>query len=99
MVACAARTVLHMSLAAALLVIGNCFTASALADELSQGREIYQQKCAMCHGPSGEGVADKYDEMLHGQRSLAELIKVIEETMPDENAEDCTGDDARKVGQ
>jgi len=63
------------------------------------GREIYRQKCAACHGPQGEGVADKYDEALYGNRPLAELIDVIDETMPEENPEQCTGDDAEAVGR
>jgi len=55
-----------------------------LAVESHAGEEIYRKQCAECHGARGEGVADKYDETLYGNRSLAELTEIIVDTMPKE---------------
>lgn len=62
-----------------------------------RGKFIYVRQCANCHGSEGQGVADKYDETLHGNKSLDELAKLIHETMPDEHPEQCVDDDARAV--
>src|SRR6056297_2832957 len=43
------------------------------------GAAIYRAKCAECHGAQGEGRADRHDEPLHGDRSLASLAEVISE--------------------
>ena len=51
------------------------------------GEVIFRDLCAKCHGPKGEGVADKYDEPLYGERSIASLTKLIDKTMPDEEPE------------
>ncbi len=71
----------------------------ASADDIPTGEQIYRQKCAACHGAAGEGVADMYDDPLYGDRPLAEVIKIIDETMPDEKASECTGEEARRVGE
>jgi mono/diheme cytochrome c family protein len=60
------------------------------------GEQIYQQRCVMCHGPQGEGTAD-HPKPLTGDRSLAELTRVIEETMPEGAPEECVGDEAARV--
>ena len=75
------------------------FARPAFAEEQPDGKQIYLQQCASCHGAQGEGVTDKYDEALYGNRSLAELIDVIDETMPEEDADACTGADAEAVGR
>ncbi|HEX7377917.1 MAG TPA: DUF1592 domain-containing protein [Pirellulales bacterium] len=69
----------------------------ARADEPKTGEQIYQQTCARCHGPHGEGVAKEYGKPLIGDRSLADLAKVIDETMPEDEPEKCVGEDAAKV--
>src|SRR5687767_1583964 len=61
------------------------------------GEEIYRKQCAECHGTKGEGVADKYDESLSGDLSLAELTKVIAETMPKDAPEKLTPEAAGEV--
>jgi cytochrome c553 len=70
---------------------------AARADEPRTGEQIYQQQCARCHGPAGEGVKDEYAKPLAGDRPLADLTKLIVETMPEEEPEKCVGDDAAKV--
>ncbi len=61
------------------------------------GKQIYIAQCASCHGSAGEGVADKHDEPLYGDKSLADLVKVIHETMPEDSEKKCTEEEAQKV--
>lgn len=83
--------------AALLLVLFATFPAEA-RDGLS-GREIYRKQCAKCHGGNGQGVPKVNEMPLTGNRSLAELAKVINDTMPEEKPELCTGDDAKRVAR
>jgi len=53
--------------------------------------------CADCHGAKGEGVADKYDEPLVGNRSVASLTRYITRAMPDGKEGTCVGEDAVNV--
>ena len=57
---------------------------------------IYQQKCARCHGKSGEG-AKEYPQPLVGNRSLEQLTQYIARTMPEDAPGTCTGAEAEKV--
>lgn len=61
------------------------------------GAEIYKADCARCHGPKGEGVADKHDEPLYGDRSVESLAKQIARTMPDDKDQKTPPDEAAKV--
>ena len=61
------------------------------------GAKVYQQMCVDCHGAKGEGVADKYDDPLVGNRSVASLTRYIARTMPDGKEGTCVGDDAANV--
>ncbi len=69
------------------------------ADDVAPGAEIYRERCAECHGTHGEGVKDAYDKPLAGDKSLAELAKLIERTMPEEDPESCIGNEAVDVAQ
>lgn len=81
-----------------LLAISWIPTSRLLAfDPFAAGRALYQQQCATCHGRDGEGVADKFDEPLYGNRSLESLTGLIERTMPEEEPELCRGEDAHQV--
>ena len=62
----------------------------------STGAGIYKQECARCHGASGEG-AKKYPQPLVGDNSPAQLTRVIARTMPDDDPESLSPEDARKV--
>ena len=62
------------------------------------GAAIYRKLCAECHGDKGQGVQDKYDEPLHGNRSVESLAKRIARTMPEDNVGACVGEDARAGG-
>jgi cytochrome c553 len=69
------------------------------ADEPASGEQIYQRLCAKCHGKQGEGVKEHYPEPLRGQRPFEELVKIISDTMPEDDPGSCAGDDARKVAE
>jgi mono/diheme cytochrome c family protein len=60
------------------------------------GAVIYQNKCARCHGKSGEG-AKEYPRALVGNRSLAQLTRYIARSMPEDAPGTCTGPEAEKV--
>jgi mono/diheme cytochrome c family protein len=60
------------------------------------GAEIYQQRCAVCHGQNGEGTDDAPDPLV-GDRSIVELATVIAATMPQDAPGAGTGDDAAQV--
>ncbi len=61
------------------------------------GERIYVERCATCHGKQGEGVAEKYAQPLVGDKSVSQLAAIITETMPEDDPETCTGDDASAV--
>ncbi len=71
----------------------------SFAAELKEhpGAGIYQKLCAECHGDKGQGVTDKYDEPLNGNRSVEALARRIARTMPEDNVGACVGDDAKNV--
>jgi hypothetical protein len=87
--------------AAVTACVGLVFCSSHVCAETSSknGSEIYRSLCASCHGPAGEGTKPNHPEPLVGDRSILELAKLIEKTMPEDDPGKCTGDDARKVAQ
>lgn len=78
-----------------LLTLSNAWADEPKAEH--PGAKVYQQMCADCHGTKGEGVADKYDEPLIGNRSVASLTRYISRAMPDGKEGTCVGDDAANV--
>lgn len=69
----------------------------AASDTPHPGEAIYKDQCATCHGPQGQGVADKFDEPLTGKRSLESLTGYITRNMPEEDPDLCVGEDAAQV--
>ncbi len=65
------------------------------ADEPT-GADVYQQKCARCHGKSGEG-SKELAQPLIGNRSLTQLSKYIAKKMPEDAPGTCVGPEAEKV--
>jgi hypothetical protein len=61
------------------------------------GEQIYRQKCASCHGPSGEGTDDHYPRPLIGERPVGSLARLIAKTMPEDAPGECVGEDAQRV--
>ncbi len=60
------------------------------------GEQIYRKQCAGCHGLSGEGSKDN-ERPLAGEKSVAQLAKLIARTMPKEDPGTCVGADADTV--
>jgi Protein of unknown function (DUF1592)/Protein of unknown function (DUF1588)/PA14 domain/Protein of unknown function (DUF1595)/Cytochrome C oxidase, cbb3-type, subunit III/Protein of unknown function (DUF1585) len=61
------------------------------------GEQIYRQLCVRCHGATGEGTKDNYPHPLVGKRSVAQLVRFIAKTMPEDDPGKCVGEDAEKV--
>jgi len=80
------------------LLLAACAGIGA-ASAAESGEAIYRRLCIECHGERGEGVAGRYDETLHGDRSVESLARLIERTMPEDKPELCVGDDAHTVAQ
>ncbi len=86
----------------AFLAIFPLFTLQLIAEvelRFEKGREIYDKQCADCHGSNGEGNPDEYDEPLYGDRSLKSLTKRIDRTMPEDDEDQCVGEDAELVAE
>ncbi len=64
-----------------------------------RGRAIFLERCASCHGRGGEGVKGEYSRPLVGDKSVVQLARYIEKSMPDESPEECVGEDARLVAR
>jgi hypothetical protein len=80
----------------ALLAI-TLFGPSALAAEPS-GAEIYQKKCASCHGANGEGTK-KYNKPLTGDRTIPQLAKQVRDTMPEDAPGSLSVADSERVSR
>lgn len=76
----------------ALLIMG-----SALGQP--DGRKIYLNHCASCHGDKGQGTEDAYDEPLWGRKSVESLSRYIHRSMPEEKEDEVIDDDADAVAQ
>jgi hypothetical protein len=61
------------------------------------GAQIYEQKCAYCHGANGEGTKEEYPEALVGDRTVKGLAKFIDREMPKGSPEDCDAAESEKV--
>ena len=79
-----------------LLLLLNQLRLGAAERHVS-GKDIFRQRCAGCHGRSGEGVAGKYDGPLQGDRPLEKLSRYIERNMPDDAPGTCKGPEAAAV--
>ncbi len=79
-----------------------CALAVALAGgravraDAPPGAAIYRQKCARCHGESGEGTKG-YDRPLEGNRTTAQLARYIARSMPEDAPGTCKGPEAEQV--
>lgn len=82
-----------------LLALFFLLNLSVVVAEDEVGKKAYMDKCASCHGALGEGVAGKYDEVLYGDRTLVELQRIVDETMPKDAADQCVGEEAKAVAQ
>lgn len=70
----------------------------ASAQDLNPGKRIYDQQCLSCHGENGKGT-DYYPEPMLGDLPTSALAEMISKTMPEEDPDLCTGEDARLVAE
>jgi len=63
------------------------------------GKNIYTKLCVECHAENGQGVADKADDPLQGNRDIASLAGRIERTMPEDEEDLCVAEDAKAVAE
>ena len=63
--------------------------ADAGEGDLARGAALYRELCAPCHGLAGEGGLGP--NLLSGTHGEAELVSLIDETMPPQNTAACTG--------
>ena len=81
-------------LAVAVAVLGTGFSIQAA--EGPNGERIYKQQCAWCHGAKGEG-SKRYKMPLIGDRTVPQLAVLIDKTMPEDDPDKCTAEDAKAV--
>lgn len=82
---------------AAALVAVSCSITPSRPVALATGEKIYRQKCADCHGATGQGVADEYADALTGDWSLPRLTRYVATTMPDDKPGSLTRTEADAV--
>ncbi|WP_435011688.1 DUF1592 domain-containing protein [Tundrisphaera lichenicola] len=90
LVGCRLRLGWYLPSIFALTIVSNVF------GEEKTGEQIYQSLCLSCHGANGEG-SKEYSRELTGDRSIEQLTKLIDRTMPEDDPELCVGPDARKA--
>ncbi|MEX1049503.1 MAG: DUF1592 domain-containing protein [Akkermansiaceae bacterium] len=76
-----------------------CLGAAGAGQAALSGEEIYAKHCAECHGGNGEGVADEYEDPLHGTRSLRSLARYIDRNMPEEAPDLLDADESQRVAE
>jgi hypothetical protein len=89
----------HLPIFFLVSIIVGSLSVGVRAETASDAQAVYQEKCASCHGTDGQGVAGVYEIALSGSRSVGELARLIERTMPEEDPEDCVGEEARQVAR
>src|SRR5688572_2061796 len=81
----------------ALLAWFGLGAARANDADRAAGAEIFKKLCADCHGEKGQGVPNKFDEPLYGERSVHSLAKLIDKTMPEDEPEKIGAEESRQV--
>src|SRR5262245_19653420 len=80
-------------------LLASCLVAvlchSARADDLT-GEQIFKKQCASCHGTSGQGTK-QYKDPLAGDKTVAQLAKLIAKTMPDNDPGTLSAREAERV--
>jgi mono/diheme cytochrome c family protein len=69
----------------------------AVAADGPTGEQVYRTRCASCHGAAGEGTKEHYPKPLAGDRSPAQLARLISRTMPEDDPGTLTDEEANRV--
>jgi cytochrome c553 len=85
------------SLAAVCLLLGLALNDFARAADTSAGAQLYQKRCASCHGAKGEGTEDNCPQPLAGDKSVGQLARFIARTMPKDEPKKCSREEADQV--
>lgn len=83
---------------AAVGLFGAVFCAPGAAQDTT-GEQIYKSQCATCHGTSGEGTLESYPHRLAGDRTIAELARLIQKTMPEDDPGSLSEAEARLAAE
>lgn len=62
------------------------------------GEQLYKQHCVRCHGADGQG-AKKSIAPLAGEKSIAQLAKVIDDTMPENDPDLLNAAESARVAE
>ena len=82
----------------ALVALALCAVAHAQEAKEKSGEVLYRQFCAKCHGAKGEG-AKQYPQPLIGDKSLHQLSRVIDETMPEGDPDRLDAAESKRVAE
>lgn len=80
---------------ASVLVVA--LTSAARGADTPAGARVYAERCASCHGKSGEGTLKEYPHPLAGDRSVGQLTRYVAESMPDDDPGSLTAAEAADV--
>ena len=81
--------------AAALAILSAALAGTSAAEE-PNGEKVFTAKCAMCHGAHGEGTK-KTKHRLEGDRTVSQLVEVINKTMPEDDPGTLSDEDTKIV--
>ncbi len=82
------------------MILVSILISSASAAEVDEiGSRLYLKRCASCHGEAGEGVKSEYPSPLMGEDSVSQLAQYIDRWMPEDDPDECTGEDAENVAR
>jgi cytochrome c553 len=81
--------------ALSLALAGSAFTPIRAQDD--PGPKLYAERCASCHGASGEGNIEEYARPLVGEKPVEELARYIGKTMPPDDPGSLSKDEAAAV--
>jgi mono/diheme cytochrome c family protein len=87
------RVVLPVAIACSLWI------PAVAGDPPVAGERIYRERCASCHGEAGQGVEKGHARPLAGKKSLAQLTRYIEKSMPEDDPGTCVGEEAEQVAR
>ena len=80
-----------------LVLLLACAAGLSANERMARGKTLFSEHCAACHGETGGGEEGVYEEALFGDKSLKELSRYLDTSMPDGSPEDVTGEDAAAV--
>lgn len=79
------------------VAVAALITNGLAAAELLDAKQLYEKRCAQCHGKQGEGTAEHFPRSLTGDRSLAQLIDFVARAMPPDMPGSLSGQEAEQV--